>query len=339
MSQDGSHGHPGTDASNDHGSAPAAADANTALSLGPAENVSNSGPLPGTPVVAEDGSKGKGDVDEPAISAGSTHSGAGLSKGNKRSAEQVAMATNDSDDVSNIPKGKRQKICGRRKKQLPHIINERERRKRMKGMFADLQALLPNVPEKVSDLYRVCQLGLIDSLAGDQIHRGPGKHRGQAGEAEAGPRAGAARAVAAGLEAGSSAAPPPNAAAQGPSSDLPQGWAWLPKQPPKPAMPQPLGFQTWSGANVVLSVANDYAFINVCVPRRSGVLLLVLSVLEKHRIDVITTHVGTDGVQSMFSIHARVNTAALQQLGGVPPASEDIYKLAVSEIMVWLSSY
>ncbi|KAK3158143.1 hypothetical protein QOZ80_2AG0133400 [Eleusine coracana subsp. coracana] len=330
MSQDGSHGHPGTDASNDHGSAPAVADANTALSLGPAENVSNSGPLTGTPVVAEDGSKGKGDVDEPAISAGSTHSGAGLSKGNKRSAEQVAMATNDSDDVSNIPKGKRQKICGRRKKQLPHIINERERRKRMKGMYADLQALLPNVPEKTDKATIVDEaikfIGVLESTVAKLEKRKQDL-------------ALARRAVAAGLEAGSSAAPPPNAAAQGPSSDLPQGWAWLPKQPPKPAMPQPLGFQTWSGANVVLSVANDYAFINVCVPRRSGVLLLVLSVLEKHRIDVITTHVGTDGVQSMFSIHARVNTAALQQLGGVPPASEDIYKLAVSEIMVWLSSY
>jgi hypothetical protein len=33
-----------------------------------------------------------------------------------------------------------------------------------------------------------------------------------------------------------------------------------------------------------------------------------------------------------------VNAEAVKKLGGEPPASEDIYKLAVSEIMVRLST-
>lgn len=117
-------------------------------------------------------------------------------------------------------------------------------------------------------------------------------------------RQAAAAAANFGAGSSSSAAAPPNAGAQG-ALELPQGWAWLPKQEPRPAAP--IGFQTWSGRNVVLSVANDDAFISVCAGRRAGVLVLVLSVLEKHRLDVITAHITSDGAGCMFSIHARVS--------------------------------
>jgi hypothetical protein len=36
--------------------------------------------------------------------------------------------------------------------------------------------------------------------------------------------------------------------------------------------------------------------------------------------------------------HHQVNTEAIQKLDGEPPASEDIYRLAVSEIIVRLST-
>ncbi|KAK2630793.1 hypothetical protein QOZ80_UnG0725620 [Eleusine coracana subsp. coracana] len=258
-------------------------------------------------------------------------SGAGNSKGNKRSAEQVAMATNVSDDVSNMPKGKRQKMCGRRKKQLPHIINERERRKRMKGMYADLQALLPNVPEKTD------KTTIVDeAINSSGCWKAPwpswrsasrtSRWRGAPPPPVSRPARRRRRRRLTRQRRGRLTSHKVGPGCQSSSRSLP--------------CRSSSGCRPGRGANVVLSVANDYGFINVCVPRRSGVLLLVLSVLEKHRIDVITTHVGTDGVHSMFTIHARVSEyAALQQLGGVPPASEDIYKLAVSEIMVWLSSY
>ncbi|KAG2658959.1 hypothetical protein PVAP13_1KG324800 [Panicum virgatum] len=91
------------------------------------------------------------------------------------------------------------------------------------------------------------------------------------------------------------------------------------------------GFQTWSTQNVVLSVLNEEAIINVCAQRQRGLLTMVVSVLSKHGIDVISVQVGADDAQSFFNIYARVT-------GGENPSVENIYKLAVSEIMVWLSN-
>jgi len=73
------------------------------------------------------------------------------------------------------------------------------------------------------------------------------------------------------------------------SSDVPQ-----PLQQPlaaaEPAPPQlpiitarQIGFQTWSWPNLVLSVSNDTANINVCAPRHRGMwtMVMVLSVLQQ----------------------------------------------------------
>ena len=87
---------------------------------------------------------------------------------------------------------------------------------------------------------------------------------------------------------------------------LSDGWDPVPRQ--QPAAAGPVGFQTWSTPNVVLSVLNDEAVINVCVPRQRGVLTMVLSVLSKHGIDVISIQVGADDAQSFFNINTRVST-------------------------------
>jgi hypothetical protein len=75
---------------------------------------------------------------------------------------------------------------------------------------------------------------------------------------------------------------------------------------PAPA-PAPVGLQTWSGPNVVLSLSGNDASISVCVARRRGVLPMVMAVLDKHGIDVVTSGISTDNVRSMFTIHARVS--------------------------------
>jgi hypothetical protein len=91
--------------------------------------------------VAEDAGKGK----EPAPA------GSSLSKG-KSPATEVAAATSD----DNVSKGKRKvgardsMDAGGRRNLLPHKVVERERRKRMNILYGELQALLPDIPEKVS---------------------------------------------------------------------------------------------------------------------------------------------------------------------------------------------
>jgi hypothetical protein len=137
MSQDGSHGQQGTDDSSDNGSAPPAT-TDTATSPSRGES-SNSGSWTGLPV-AEDAGRGK----EPAPA------GSSLSKG-KSPAAEVAAATSD----DNVSKGKRKVGAhdsmgggGGRRNLLPHKLIERERRKRMNILYGELQALLPDIPEK-----------------------------------------------------------------------------------------------------------------------------------------------------------------------------------------------
>jgi hypothetical protein len=78
--------------------------------------------------------------------------------------------------------------------------------------------------------------------------------------------------------------------------------------------PAPVGLQTWSGQNVVLSLSGNDAWINVCVARRLGVLTMVMAVLEKHNIDVVTLGISSDNARTMFTIHARVSKTLVLHL-------------------------
>ena len=82
-----------------------------------------------------------------------------------------------------------------------------------------------------------------------------------------------------------------------------------PPQLPMAAAGQ-VGFQTFSWPNLVLSVSNDTANINVCAPRHRGMwtMVMVLSVMNKYGIDVVTAQVDSDAVRSMFNIYARVSS-------------------------------
>nr|CAB3446218.1 unnamed protein product [Digitaria exilis] len=64
----------------------------------------------------------------------------------------------------------------------------------------------------------------------------------------------------------------------------------------------PVGFQTWSIPNVVLSILNnDKAIINVDAPWKPCMLSLVLSVLNKHGIDAVSAQVSADSTGSFFT--------------------------------------
>lgn len=131
-----------------------------------------------------------------------------------------------------------------------------------------------------------------------------------------------ARQAAAGAEgaASSSSAPPQSvrAMAAAVSSDIPQPEPLqlplsiaVPAPPPQlPAARRQVGFQTWSWPNLVLNLSDDKAYISVCAPRHLGMqnMVMVLSVLNKHGIDVATAQVDSDAVRSMFNIYAHVSS-------------------------------
>uniref|UniRef100_A0ACD5ZEK7 Uncharacterized protein n=1 Tax=Avena sativa TaxID=4498 RepID=A0ACD5ZEK7_AVESA len=217
---------------------------------------------------------------------------------------------------------------GRRGDRELHIVTERERRKRMSEMFTRLHGLLPTLPDKVDKSSIVMEaIHYIKSLEGTLGELEKRKLEMQLAHGNFG--------AAASAGVSSSATPPAP-----PPVVLPGGGIWPAGAAPAPpvtvaAAPAPVVLQTWSGPNVVLSLSGNDACINVCVARRPGVLSMVMAVLEKHSIDVVTSGISSDTGRSMFTIHARISGASSRFGDNVP--SEEIYKLAVSEIMVWLS--
>ncbi|GJN02835.1 hypothetical protein PR202_ga20222 [Eleusine coracana subsp. coracana] len=96
------------------------------------------------------------------------------------------------------------------------------------------------------------------------------------------------------------------------------------------AAPPPAPFQTWSAPNITLSVTGNEAFIGVRTSRQPCVLTKVLSVLEKHCIDIVTMSISSDQNQSMFYIQARIGAVSTMTV-------EDKYKAAASEMLQWIA--
>ncbi|CAL5067758.1 unnamed protein product [Urochloa decumbens] len=247
-------------------------------------------------------------------------------------------------------KGKGKSVATAEEKAM-HIWTEKERRKKMKTMFGSLHALLPQLPEKADKSTIVGEaVSYIKTLEGTVRSLETLKQeRIRAQQVAAG--AGCSRAPQ------PAAAPPPTREAI--LADMVQSWnaqedlmaelraaasavvvaasagssTTSAAAAPAPAAPAP-ALQTWSGPNIVVCVAGHDAFINICTPRRPGMLTRMLAVLEKHRVGVVTTTVSSDHIHTFFSIQARINAA-------IPPPPMlpenvtvlDRYKLAVSEML------
>ena len=89
-----------------------------------------------------------------------------------------------------------------------------------------------------------------------------------------------------------------------------------PALPPVPPRAPPL--QTWSARNIVVCVAGDSAFINLCTPRHPGMLTRLFYVLERHQIHGVAATVSSSPTEKMFFIQARVSRSIDQTAR--PPA-------------------
>ncbi|KAG8037895.1 hypothetical protein GUJ93_ZPchr0025g2900 [Zizania palustris] len=231
-----------------------------------------------------------------------------------------------------------------------HVWTERERRKKMKTMFHRLQTLLPRLPEKSDKVTIVDEaISYIKTLQG-AIQRLERLKMERDLEQQL------AAAVANGATGeGSTPAPPPAGASmttplplpvvtrESTLADLVHGWnnaaqdaaaGGGQQQLAAPAVtPPPL--QTWSGRNMSVSITGDDAFLTLSLPRRQELVTTVLSVLEKHHIDVVTATVMTEQDSCLFSLHVQLDPAGCSS---ETLTSEDKYKLAVSELMLWLSN-
>ncbi|CAO1942127.1 unnamed protein product [Urochloa humidicola] len=323
MAQDGPHGHHDS-SSNERSFVPP----RTMNLLGPAET-DNGGSKISSPV-SMDASKGK-EVIPNAISGGGEQHGSPSRSEGKNLALGLAAAAADATTGDGSTKGKISMAADDSELKV-QIIMERERRRHMKDMFNTLLDLMPHVPKKVDKA----------TLVGETINYIKALEQTKANlERKKQERALARQAAATANKAGAFSLPVTRTAhgmaalSDGWGPAIPQQQHAAPAAAPPPAALGAAGFQTWSTPKVVLSVlSNNEAVINVCAPRQPHMLTLVLSVLSKHGIEVVSMQIAADGAGSLFAIYTRVNGAG----GENPLAAEDIYKLAVSEIMVWLST-
>ncbi|KDP32264.1 hypothetical protein JCGZ_14785 [Jatropha curcas] len=216
-----------------------------------------------------------------------------------------------------------------------HIWTERERRKKMRNMFANLQALLPQLPSKVDKSTIVDEAvnyiktleQTLEKLQKQKLERAQG---GTTFCYEPSMSMIAPEYVAETREA--------FLADQGikSSNNLTN---ILATKSPNVVLPSryhhPVQFQTWTSSNVVLNICGEEAQISVCSSKKPGLFTTICYTLEKHNIEMISAHVSSDCNQIMYMIQAQVRGASDKFTETIPV--EEIYRQAAGEIMCWVS--
>ncbi|KAL3515289.1 hypothetical protein ACH5RR_022191 [Cinchona calisaya] len=217
-----------------------------------------------------------------------------------------------------------------------HIWTERERRKKMRSMFSNLQSLLPQLPPKadkstivgeavnyIRTLQQTLQklqkqkLEIFQGLITTINHEDPPlitPHR------------------LANMDPSREAFLADHHHDQGSSSQLTSTTNPNPLGIP----PYPTGFRTWAAPNMVLNVCGDKAHMNICCSKKLGLFSAICYFLEKHKLEVVSAHVSSDHYRSMYMIQAHAS-------GGLDQYTEafsidDMFQLATGEIMMYMSS-
>ncbi|KAK6253525.1 hypothetical protein QUC31_015245 [Theobroma cacao] len=212
-----------------------------------------------------------------------------------------------------------------------HIWTERERRKKMRNMFANLHALLPQLPPKADkstivdeavNYIRTLQQTL-QKLQKQKLERLEGAINFGCEPSMMTTQKQALDSREAFLADQVSSSDLANISATNFSSSL--------------SVSQfPVLFQTWTSSNVVLNICGNEAQISVCSAKKPGLFSAICYILEKHKIEVMSAHVSSDSDQSMFMIQAQAGGAS-SQLSEAFQADE-MFKQAAGEIMCWVSS-
>ncbi|KAG8064491.1 hypothetical protein GUJ93_ZPchr0004g40014 [Zizania palustris] len=207
-----------------------------------------------------------------------------------------------------------------------HIWTERERRKKMKNTYSALHALIPHLPDKADKIsivegtigYIRTLEDVIKNLERLKMERACAQQGAAANFGEASTQA--ARRLAT-------------------EADMGNGLMNAPLQAAAEVTAAPAtALQTWAAPNITLTMAGDVdAFINMCLPRKKASLTTVLFVLERNRIDVVTSTISSDQQgKTLFNIHVRINEASSHcTTKNLKPEAK--YKLAVSELMIRLA--
>ncbi|KAJ7013498.1 transcription factor bHLH95-like [Populus alba x Populus x berolinensis] len=208
-----------------------------------------------------------------------------------------------------------------------HIWTERERRKKMRTMFCNLHALLPQLPPKADKSTIVDEaVNYIKTLQ----HTLQKLQKEKLERLQGAPTLGYEPSlIAPQMQADSREA---FLADQVSSSNLAISTT---KSLPSVSR-YPVLFQTWTSSNVVLNICGDEAQISICSPKNPGLFTTICYVLEKHNVEVLSAQFSSDCNRSMYMIQAHASGAS-DQFGETFPV-EEAFKQAACEIMCWVSS-
>ncbi|XP_059448832.1 transcription factor bHLH95 [Corylus avellana] len=217
-----------------------------------------------------------------------------------------------------------------------HIWTERERRKKMRNMFANLHALLPQLPAKADKSTIVDEaINYIKTLQHTLQKLQRQKLERLQGGATFGYELQPSLITSQKLSSYNSREA--FLADQGSSNNLSINIAATTSSNSLSLLQYPAIFQTWTSSNVVLNICGDEAQISVCSPKRPGLLTTICYVLEKYKIDVVSAHIISDNCnRSIYMIQAHVSGASDQFQEAAFPV-EEIYKQAAGEIMLCVS--
>ncbi|PKU79249.1 Transcription factor bHLH95 [Dendrobium catenatum] len=197
-----------------------------------------------------------------------------------------------------------------------HICTERERRKKMRNLFSNLHALLPDLPSKV-DKSTIVDGAVSYIKALEQTLQNLQKQK-----LRQSPTATATLESKVAFMADD----------QGKNSSSGNATATAAVVPRLPVC-----FQTWISPNVVLNAAGEEAFISICCVKKAGFLSSMLFLLDKYKVEVVSAHFSSDNYsRSMCMMHARVR----RESDHFPETLmiEETYKSVVGEMIAWLYS-
>ncbi|KAL2631008.1 hypothetical protein R1flu_015694 [Riccia fluitans] len=208
-----------------------------------------------------------------------------------------------------------------------HIWTERERRKKMNGMFSTLHSLLPHLTSKADKSTIVDEaINYIQSL--EVTMKGLMKRKSEMPNSSNKLTPTSLSRLQA-LQHGKSGKEN-NVSKVSPTISF-----CGEKKPPRTGSSSPANeaqFQTQCSKNVVLNMCGNDAFITVCSPRgRLGLLCRVLFVLESHNLHVINAHICTSNDTIMYMVHAKSEGDQL--------VNTDKLNIALQEIMKSLTPH
>ncbi|CAN6544327.1 unnamed protein product [Malus baccata var. baccata] len=212
-----------------------------------------------------------------------------------------------------------------------HILTERERRKKMRNMFANLHTLLPQLPAKadkstivdeavsyVKTLQQTLQklqkqkLERLQGVTTINLDLDPSINTQDV--------AFSSREAFLANHGSSNLATASTTPTSNPSNSFSASHF------------ASISFQTWTSPNVVANICGEEAHISVCTPKKPSLFTAICFLLEKYNIGVISAQITSDSNRSMYMIHTHARGAP-DQFFEVFPAVE-IFRQAVAEIML-----